>query len=180
MAPDSTVVGLVLGVLVAGTALAQPPMPNRGPLIESSPGLRPQPMPQGAFPETPPAVGEAEQRLAQCVAVNRSAFEQFRAAGSVVADVYRRDELKKTGERLEWKLATLENFKNSERTLAQSFARYKAVGGTASTPESVVRTGDPCRDRSEKLNAAVREAYGSKPSPVTRSGTLIAPPRGDR
>ena len=83
--------------------------------------------------------------------------------------------MRKVGERLEWKLATVENYKNAERLLAEHFARYRALGGTASTPEAVVRAPDPCRDQDEKLNAAVREAYGGKPSPVTRSAVRIAP-----
>ena len=178
----SAIGGLIpcLLFVAANTALAQaqPAPPHRGPIIEPAmpESQRPQAMPRGAIPETPPAVREAQQRLDQCVSANQSAFQLFRASNSVVAGVRNRDELKKVGERLEWKLATVDNYKNAERTLAESFARYRAFGGTASTPEAVVTAADPCRDHAEKLNAAVREAYGGKASPVTRSAVRIAPP----
>ena len=171
--------GLVLCLLfgAANTALAQAP-PHRGPIIEPAmpDSQRPQAMPRGAIPETPPAVREAQQRLDECVAANQRAFKLFRASTSVVAVVRNRDEMKKTGERMNWKLATADNYRNAERTLAEHFARYSAFGGTASTPEAVVPAADPCRDHAEKLNAAVREAYGGKPSPVTRSAVRIGPP----
>jgi hypothetical protein len=132
-------------------------------------------MPRGAIPETPPAVRQAQQRLDECVVANQPAFQLFRASNSVVSGVRQRDEMKKAGERLEWKLATLANYQNAERSLAEGFARYKALGGVASKPESVTPAPNPCREHEDKLSAAVREAYAGKPSAVTRSAVRVAP-----
>ena len=169
---------LLFGSLTTALAQAQTVPPHRGPMIESGmpESQRPQAMTRGAIPETPPAVRQAQQRLDECVVANQPAFELFRASNSVVSGVRHRDAMKKAGERLDWKLSTAANYRNAERTLAERFAQYKALGGAASKPESVTPAANPCRELEDKLNVAVREAYGDKPSPVTRSAVRIAPP----
>lgn len=169
---------LLFGTVTTALAQAQTVPPHRGLIIE--PGMpesqRPQGMPRGAIPETPAAVRQAQRRLDECVVANQPAFQLFRASNSVVSGVRHRDEMKRVGERSEWKLATVANYRNAERTLAEGFARYKALGGTASKPESVSPAANPCREHEDKLSAAAREAYGGKPSPVTRSAVRVAPP----
>lgn len=149
----------------------QPGEPPCAPAVRIPPGRGPV--------GTPPAVAQAEREHEACVYKNLAAYQLYRASESVVAGVYRRDELKTTGERLGWKLAALENFQQAERDLAAHWQRYRSLGGTAARAENVVPTENPCKEARAKVNAAVREAYSSgRPSPVTRSATKIAPPGG--
>ena len=122
-----------------------------------------------------PAVLEAEREHEACVVRNRRAWDLAQSSERVEAARYRRDEMRKTGERLEWKLASRDNFDRAERELAVQFDRYRSLGGGARTAEEVVRAEDPCREARAKVNAAVREAYPGGPG-LSRSVTIIPVP----
>jgi hypothetical protein len=149
----------------------QPGEPPCAPAVQFPPGRGPA--------GTPPAVAQAEREHEACVYRNLARYRLYQASESVVAGVNRRDELKKTGERLEWKLATRENVQQAERDLAARWERYRSLGGAAARAEDVVRTENPCKEALAKVDAARREAYSSgNSSSVTRSAVRIAPPGG--
>jgi len=128
------------------------------------------------IPVEPPSVAAARNEYRACVERNQKAWELWNSSNSVVATVQRRDELKKVGERYQWKDQARPNLERAERELATNWTSYRASGGTARTPEDVTRTTNPCREAEERVQAASREAYAPGPSPVRRSGAVLGAP----
>jgi hypothetical protein len=149
----------------------QPGEPPCAPPVTVPPGPRAARVLQPA----PAALREAELRLENCVVRNRPAHDLWQASVRVAIAVERRDELRKVGERMNWGASTRENFQRSERDVAEQFARYVSLGGAARAAEEVTRGTEPCREERMQLDAAVRTAYPSEPSPITQSRTLQVP-----
>ena len=128
-----------------------------------------------ALSPKPAPLETAQSRLEECAVRNRPAYELYRASTNVVVAVGRRDELKKTGERLNWTGVSGENFRGAERSVEDAFARYRSLGGTAATAEQVTHTEDPCRDEGEQLGNMVRHVHAPGAQPITQSRSMPAP-----